>query len=583
MKLKKPVKKRQKTRKMPEFAPDASEISKQGLEAFTWEALKPLFEELQQREVATFSELKQWLKDRSELSASVSEHFGWLYIRSAQETDNKERAEAYRNFVTKVLPQLMPADNALDNKLFSISFIDQLSEQHSIMIRAVRGRKALYREENVPLTTEITELAQRYGQIIGSLSIEHKGETITLQKANGLLKETDRALREEVYVKIVAAKATKCQELSGLYDQMIRLRSQIAENAGFENFRDFKFKDLGRYDYSVDDCLQFHESIEKFILPLVEADDNERKRLLGLNNLRPWDGAVDPYGDKPLKVFDGSGKDLLEKTLLVMDAADPFFGQCLRTMNEMGHLDLESRTGKAPGGFNYPLYHSGVPFIFMNAVGTLRDFVTLIHEGGHAVHSFLSNNLELMEFKRLPSEIAELASMGMELITMEHWHLAIPKEDELRRAKKEHLGKVIEILPWISTIDTFQHEVYSKKISEGQQKELWLEVSERFSTGMTDWRGYEEQRAHQWQGQLHLFEVPFYYIEYGFAQLGALALWRNYKSNPSQTLAQFKGALSLGYTVSIPELYKTAGIAFDFSPEYIRELAAFVQEELSKL
>lgn len=568
---------------MPEFAPDASEISKPRIEAFTWEALKPFFEELQNREVDALAELELWLKDRSELSAEISEHFGWLYIRSAQETNNKEKAEAYRNFVTEVLPHLMPADNALDNKLLSISCIDELSQRYDIMIRAVRGRNELYREENVQLTTQVTELAQRYGQIIGSLSIEHNGETITLQKANGLLKDTNRELREDVFRKIIAAKTTKHKELSELYDQMVKLRSQMAENAGYVNFRDFKFKDLGRYDYSVDDCLRFHESIEKFILPLVQADDKERIKLLGLEKLRPWDGAVDPYGDKPLQVFDGSGNDLLNKTLLVMDAADPFFGQCLRTMNEMGHLDLESRTGKAPGGFNYPLYYSGVPFIFMNAVGTLRDFVTLIHEGGHAVHSFLSNNLGLMEFKRLPSEIAELASMGMELITMEHWHLAIPNPDELRRAKKEHLSKVLEILPWISTIDTFQHEVYSRKISEAQQQELWLEVSDRFSTGLTDWSGFEAQRAHQWQGQLHLFEVPFYYIEYGFAQLGALALWRNYKLAPEKTLVQFKEALSLGYTVSIPELYRTAGIAFNFSPEYIRELATFVQDELNKL
>lgn len=568
---------------MPDLAPDASEISKLQIASYTWEGLKPYFEELQNRNVSKLADLECWLKDRSELSAMISEHFGWLYIRSAQETNNKEKAEAYRNFVTEVLPHLMPADNALDNKLLSISCIDQLSEQHDIMIRAVRGRKELYREENVPLSTHVTELAQQYGQIIGSLSIEHNGETITLQKANGLLKDTNRELREEVYRKIVAAKTAKHKELSELYNQMVKLRSQMAENAGFDNFRDFKFRDLGRYDYTVDDCLRFHESIEKFILPLVEADDKERIKLLALDKLRPWDGAVDPYSEKPLQVFDGSGKDLLEKTLLVMDAADPFFAQCLRTMNEMGHLDLESRTGKAPGGFNYPLYHSGVPFIFMNAVGTLRDFVTLIHEGGHAVHSFLSNNLGLMEFKRLPSEIAELASMGMELITMEHWHLAIPNPDELRRAKKEHLSKVLEILPWISTIDTFQHEVYTRKINEAQQKELWLEVSDRFSTGMTDWSGFEEQHAHQWQGQLHLFEVPFYYIEYGFAQLGALALWRNYKSNPTKTLTQFKQALSLGYTVSIPELYITAGIAFNFSPEYIRELAAFVQDELNKL
>jgi oligoendopeptidase F len=253
-------------------------------------------------------------------------------------------------------------------------------------------------------------------------------------------------------------------------------------------------------------------------------------------------------------------------------------------MKEMGHLDLDSRIGKAPGGFNYPLYEIGVPFIYMNAAGTLRDLVTMVHEGGHAIHSFLTRDLELTEFKSVPSEVAELASMGMELISMDFWDEFFTNEDDLKRAQKEQLEKVISTLPWVAAIDKFQHWIYENpNHTEKERYDKWKEIMNTFGSAVVDWSGFEDVRSNLWQKQLHLFEVPFYYIEYGMAQLGAIALWRNYKQNPEKTIKQYKEALKLGYTKSIGEIYKTAGIEFNFTRNYVRELMHFVSDELKKL
>jgi len=268
----------------------------------------------------------------------------------------------------------------------------------------------------------------------------------------------------------------------------------------------------------------------------------------------------------------------------MFDKIDSYFGDCLRTMDEMGHLDLDSKEGKSPGGYNYPLYEIGVPFIFMNSVGAQRDLVTMVHEGGHAVHSFLSRDLELTGFKNVPSEVAELASMSMEMLTMELWNEFYSDNDNFNRAKREQLESILKILPWIAQIDEFQHWVYSNPthtVSERHAK--WSEISKEYGTGLTDWTGFEDMQATAWQRQLHLFEVPFYYIEYGIAQLGALGVWKNSQENFPKAIEDYKNALRLGYTATIPEIYKVAGISFDFTENYLKELASFVQAELKKI
>jgi oligoendopeptidase F len=354
-------------------------------------------------------------------------------------------------------------------------------------------------------------------------------------------------------------------------------------NAGFENFRDYMFAALGRFDYTPQDCFDFHGSISAEVVPLSSRILNERKRLLQLDPLRPWDLEVDLSG-KPAPVPSTSGDNLMEKTIKCFQEIHPFLGGCMELLKTMKRVDLDSRKGKAPGGFNYPLYESGVPFIFMNSSNTVRDMVTIVHEGGHAVHSILTKDLEYTDYRNTPSEVAELASMGMELISMEHWDAFFDDPDALRRAKKQHVEKLIESLPWIAAIDKFQHWIYTNpQHTAEQRRKIWSEINTEFSGGVTDWSGFENAFENSWQKQLHLYQVPFYYIEYGMAQLGALALWRNYKNDPDATLSAYIEALKLGYTSTIGTIYKTAGIRFDFSREWIRELSRFAEAELRKL
>ena len=268
----------------------------------------------------------------------------------------------------------------------------------------------------------------------------------------------------------------------------------------------------------------------------------------------------------------------------MFDTIDGYFGDCLRTMEEMKHLDLDSKQGKAPGGYNYPLYEIGVPFIFMNAVGAHRDLVTMVHEGGHAVHSFLSRKLKLTGFKNLPSEVAELASMSMELLSMDHWDELYHDSEELKRAKVEQLETMLKLLPWIAQVDEFQHWLYENhEHSTKDRTTKWMELNAEYGTGLVDYTGYEDIISSSWQRQLHIFEVPFYYIEYGIAQLGAIAVWKNSLENKDAAIQNYKQALSLGYTRSIPEIYSAAGIRFDFSEDYLNELASFIQGKIVKL
>ncbi|OFZ07758.1 MAG: oligoendopeptidase F, partial [Bacteroidetes bacterium RIFCSPHIGHO2_02_FULL_44_7] len=380
-----------------------------------------------------------------------------------------------------------------------------------------------------------------------------------------------------------ARRAQDKDALHELFDSLLEKRHQIALNAGFENFRDYKMQAMGRFDYSVKDCFDFHTSVKEVIVPIVRKLQKEKLALLGKPAFKPWDLAVDPEGKAPLKPFDG-GEALLSGTVNMFERIDPYFGDCLSTMHAMNHLDLESKAGKAPGGYNYPLYEIGVPFIFMNAVGSQQDLVTMVHEGGHAVHSFLSRNLPLTGFKSLPSEVAELASMSMELLSMEEWKEFHRNPEDLNRARKEQLESILKILPWIAQVDEFQHWLYTHPAhTHAERTEKWMALNTAYGTGLSDWTGYEEVQETSWQRQLHIFEVPFYYIEYGIAQLGALGIWKNSLENKSKTIEQYKTALSLAYTRSIPEIYATAGVHFDFTSNYLRTLATFIDEQLAEL
>ncbi len=550
----------------------------------TWETLKVYFEDLVNRPISSKEEYIQWLSDKSELEAVIEEDAAWRYIKMTIDTRDEALNEAYTFFVTKIEPELAPFADLLNKKLVESPFFEALNQQEdfAIYFRSVATALKLYREENIALEAELGEKSQQFGAISAAQSIEYNKEKITMQKASSLLREPNEAIRKEVYEKIATRRSQDIDQLNQLYNELIQLRHQVAQNAGFDNYRDYKFQALGRFDYTKEDCFNFHTSIKKLIVPLVKEIQQKRLNLLGKAAFKPWDSEVDPTGKAPLKPFN-NGKELLEGTIHIFNEIDPYFGDCLKTMDEMGHLDLDSKDGKAPGGYNYPLYEVGVPFIFMNSVGTQNDLVTMVHEGGHAVHSFLSRDLLLTSFKDVPSEVAELASMSMEMLTMNLWNHFYKNEEDFQRAKKEQLETVLKILPWIAQIDEFQHWIYENAThTENQRTEKWVQLCTEYGTGLTDWTGFETMQANSWQRQLHLFEVPFYYIEYGIAQLGALAVWKNSIHDFKGTIENYKKALSFGYTKTLPELYSAAGIKFDLSENYLSELVEFVKVELEK-
>jgi oligoendopeptidase F len=549
-----------------------------------WAGLEPYFIELSERPINNRQDLEQWLKDTSEVEAVVSEDACWRQIKMTCDTTEKAYEEAFNFFCMHIQPHLQPYADKLNRKLVDCPFTSELdSEQYFTYLRNVRKSIALFREENIPLQAELSVMQQQYGQIAGRMTIEVRGQEYTLQQASKFLEDHDRELREEVYRKMNERRLQDATAMHDLYTQLIQKRHQVALNAGFENYRDYKFAELGRFDYTKEDCFNFHEAVKLHVLPLVKKIYERKKQKLGLDTLRPWDTEAEPAGVEPLSPFK-TGEELTEKTIKCFELLNPFFADCLRKMRELGHLDLESRKGKAPGGYNCPLAESGAPFIFMNAAGQMHDVTTMVHEGGHAIHSFLSHRLALSAFKEYPMEIAEVASMAMELFSMNFWHVFFDKEEDLKRAKEHQLERTISIFPWIATIDKFQHWVYvNPNHSVEERTAKWMEILEEFNTGAVDFSGLDEYRKIAWQRQLHLFEVPFYYIEYGIAQLGAIGMWKQFQGDKEQALKNYINALSLGGTKTLPALYEAAGLEFNLSPDYIKSLMEFVDKEMESI
>jgi len=550
----------------------------------TWESLAPIFEELQNRSIESLESLSQWLKDRSELEAALEEDFAWRYIKMSCDTANEELVKSFQYFATEISPKISPLSNELNKKFVESPFMDDLDkEKYFVYNRSVKKALELFREENIELFTELQVKQQKYQGITGAMSVTINDQEYTLEQASILVKDLNREVRENAWKTIQQRRLVDKDDLNILFDELIRLRNQVALNAGFENYRDYMFQALGRFDYTPQDCYDFANAIEKEIVPILKEQAEKRREALGLDTLKPWDLEVSVSGKAALKPFN-NGAELIDKSIACFNAIDPKLGEKLATMKANNLFDVESRKGKAPGGYNYPLAETGAPFIFMNSANSLRDLTTMVHEGGHAVHTFLTANLELNDFKHCPSEVAELASMSMELISMDKWDVYFDNEEDLLRAKKEQLADVLKTLPWVAVIDQFQHWIYTNpNHTAADREETFKQIYNRFGAGFANWDGQEQQFGNIWQKQLHLFEVPFYYIEYAIAQLGAIAVWKNYKENPEKALDQYLAALALGYTKPMNEIYETAGIKFDFSAEYVKELASFVKGELDKL
>ncbi|MEO6730357.1 MAG: M3 family oligoendopeptidase [Ferruginibacter sp.] len=547
-----------------------------------WQRLEPFFKDLLERNIDTTESMEQWLLDQSELEAVVSEDACWRQIRMTCDTENKALEEAFNFYCLELQPKIQPYADTLNKKLINHPLAKELdTAKYFTYLRTVRKSIELFREENIPLQAEMAVLQQQFGMVSGKMTVTINEKEYTLQQAAKFYESHDRNLREETYRKVQERRFQDKETLNNLFNQLLEKRNAVALNAGFNNYRDYRFTELGRFDYTKEDCYAFHDAVKQHVLPLVNMIYQKKKEKLGLETLRPWDTEAEAVGSPSLQPF-STGEELINKSIECFSKLRPFFGECLVKMNALKHLDLESRMGKAPGGYNCPLAESGAPFIFMNAAGQMQDLITMVHEGGHAVHSFLAHPLPLTGFKEYPMEIAEVASMAMELFSMEHWDVFFKDEAQLKKAREYELERVIIIFPWIATIDKFQHWLYENPTHNLEERtDKWNEILNEFSDSVIDYSGLEKYRGNLWQKQLHLFEVPFYYIEYGIAQLGAIGLWRQFKSDKQLAMDNYCKALTLGGTKTLPQLFETAGLKFDFSSDQIKELMDFIKSEMS--
>ena len=551
-----------------------------------WAELKPYFDQLLAAEIHDEAAFDHFLKNIDELMAIVYEEAAWRYIRMTCDTQNAEKVQHYQQFVQEIQPEIAPYADMFNRKIYKSSFFANLKErkpEFNNFVRGLKGEIELFRNENIAIFSEIQMISQQYQAAIGSQMIEYEGKELTLPQAAKLLENPDRKVRETIWRKVADRRKADWQTFDDMFDKLIALRTQVAHNAGYTSYTDYRYAELKRFDYSRQDCEGFWDAVEKVAKPISLKLSTERKNRLNIAAVKPWDVSVDIFGGEPLRPFE-TGKELVEKSAEVLKQLKPELGEMLLLMSKLGFLDVESRAGKAPGGYNYPLAESGVPFIFMNAAGAQNDVTTMLHESGHAIHSFVTRNLSHQALKETPSEVAELASMSMELMTLDAYPIFYADENVQKRAKKEQIMRSITVFPWVATVDAFQHWIYDNpKHTHAERAEKWQKLYLRFHGEELDWAGFEEMRDRLWMKQLHIFEIPFYYIEYAFAQIGAMGVWRNYKQDPELALSQYLAALQLGYTRTTPEIYATAGISFDFSEKYLADLLGFAYSEYEKL
>lgn len=539
--------------------------------------LKEYFGSLRKRPLVSRNDLDKWLADESELASAIVEEQSLRYIRMTCQTDDATREKAYLDFVEHVEPELKHGLFELDRKYLASEARKELSRDlYFVLDRRRENSAALFREENVELEKDDTKLGQKYQKITGAMTVFYDSSEKTMQQMARYLEETDRSVREKTWLLSEERRLKDRDALEGLYDGLIVLRGRIAKNAGFDNYRDYVFRKLSRFDYTPEDCLRYHEAVEKHIVPLIREIDEERRDKLGVDPLRPWDLVVDPEDRPPLRPFK-TASELTQGCIRVFERMHPDFTRNFRRMSELKLLDLESRKGKAPGGYNYELMEVRFPFIFMNGVGRDTDIRTILHESGHAFHVFATRNTNLHFLYRgenIPTEFAEVASQAMELMAGEHLEGIFYNHEEFERSRREHLVDTVKLLPWVATIDAFQHWVYTHPgHSREERREYWVKLKERFG-GQENYEGYEDVWRSRWQRQLHLYLVPFYYIEYGIAMLGALGIWTRYRKDPKGAIEAYRQALAFGGSRPLPELFKAAGVSFDFGPKTVEPYAS---------
>jgi len=556
------------------FLPSGIDLTDQG-------RLKELFATLESRALSSAGDIEKWFRDESELLAALYEEQALRYIRMTCQTNDPEREKAYLSFVENVEPIVKVGSFGLDRKYLKTPARKSLPpDRYSVLDRRVENNVSIFREENVELEKEETKLSTKYQKLTGAMTATYQGQEKTMQQMARYLEEPDRKVREETWLIAETRRQKDREALNQLYDDLITLRQKIAENAGFENYRDYIFRKKERFDYTPKDCVQFHQAVEEYVVPLLRDLDKDRRSKLTVDPLRPYDLAADPESKPPLHPFK-TPTELVQGCVTIFEKVNPRFAANLRRLAELNLLDLESRRGKAPGGYQSELMEVRLPFIFMNSVGRDQDVRTLLHESGHAFHTFAIRNSDLPIHYRgenIPLEFAEVASQTMEIIGGEHLEDTFYNREDADRSRRDHLIGLVRLLAWIATIDAFQHWVYTNPgHSKEEREKFWVSLRERFG-GVESWKGYENFRQSYWQRQLHLYEVPFYYIEYGIAWTGALGLWAAYRKDPRGAINAYERALALGGSKPLPELFRAAGMPFDFGLKtigpYARELRA---------
>ncbi len=570
------------------------------LDATRWENAAPWFQGLAQRPVRSAEDLERWLRDRSELEASCYEAEADLYIAMTCHTEDSAAQQAWTTYIETVPPRLKPAVFELDKRQAALAeefgLEARAAGRYRVLTRDTRSEVELFRPENVPIQTELAKLDQKYQQITGAMTVRFDGREQTLPMMGKYQESTDRTVRESAWRAVMDRRLADAEAMDAIYDEMVALRDRMSRNAGFTDFVGYAFKSKRRFDYTPQDCKAFHNACQVAVVPFVRRLDAKRRDQLGLQAkgqaLRPWDLAVDPRGRAPLRPFSG-GVELMSRSVRVFDRMDPALAAMLSGLGDGSNtggsangacLDLDTRKGKAPGGYQSMRDRTRRPFIFMNAAGLQRDVETMVHEAGHAFHSLLSVHEPLLHYRNPPMEFAEVASMSMELLTTPYWGEYYPDGADRARAVRQQIEKSVSLLPWIATIDAFQHWVYTHPShSRAERTAAWLEVEGRFGHDVS-WEGVEAARQRLWHRQLHLFGVPFYYIEYGIAQLGAIQLWvRSLEEGEKAAIQSYKAALSLGGSRPLPELFAAAGLRFDFGAAMVSRLLERVEREMEKL
>lgn len=551
---------------------------------WTWPDIKPHFEALAARPI-TAATSAEWLADWSRLSACLSEMYSRLYVASTVNTRDETAQNLFNSFLDNIFPPAQTAEQTLKEKLLASALAP---DGFAIPLRNMRAEAALFQEANLPLLADEQKIGDEYDKIIGAQTVVWNGQEATLPQLQPAFQDSDRATRERAWRLSMERRLADRAAVNGVWARVLRVRLKIAENAGFgRDYRAYRWRQQLRFDYTPDDSKSFQQAIEAIIVPAAVRRYERRRQQLGLATLRPWDLNVDTSGQPPLRPYTTIA-ELNEKTSAIFHQVDPQLGGYFDTMRHEGLLDLDNRKDKAPGGYCTGYYAVKRPFIFMNAVGLHDDVQTLLHEGGHAFQVFETATLPYVQQLQVGLEFSEVASMGMELLAAPY--LASTQggfysEADAARARAEHLESLILFWPYMAVVDAFQHWVYEnpdQALNGDACDAQWAALWGRFMRGV-DWSGLEPEMMTGWHRKAHIHQLPFYYIEYGLAQLGAVQVWRNALSNQAQAVAAYRRALALGGTVPLPQLYATAGARFAFDAETLRQAVTLIEETLREL